>query len=141
MGLRNPFRSSVNRTNGHVYMADYSPDAPVANPLRGPAGHGRWMLIRKPGNYGWPFCVTLDMPYIDYDFATGESGEPFDCLRPVNDSALNIPRGASLPVPVAVNAILLCIGGLGLGVGQPMTMSWLAASALRCTRPLVSSRS
>jgi hypothetical protein len=46
-----------------------------------------------------------------------------------------------LPVPVAVNAILLCIGGLGLGVGQPMTMSWLAASALKCTRPLVSSRS
>ena len=41
MGLRNPFRFSVNRTNGDVYMADYSPDAPVPNPLRGPAGHGR----------------------------------------------------------------------------------------------------
>lgn len=81
MGLRNPFRFSVNRTNGDVYMADYSPDAPVPNPLRGPAGHGRWMLIQKPGNYGWPFCVTYDMPYIDYDFATGESGEPFDCRR------------------------------------------------------------
>jgi hypothetical protein len=89
MGLRNPFRFSVNRTNGDVYMADYSPDAPEPNPLRGPAGHGRWMLIREPGNYGWPYCVTLDMPYIEYDFATGESGEPFDCLRPVNDSALN----------------------------------------------------
>jgi hypothetical protein len=79
-------------------MADYSPDAPVANPLRGPAGHGRWMLIRKPGNYGWPFCVTLDMPYIDYDFATGESGEPFDCLRPVNDSALNTGRRVLPPL-------------------------------------------
>ena len=81
MGLRNPFRIAVNRTNDDLYVADYSPDAQQPNPLRGPAGHGRWMLIRKPGNYGWPFCVTLDMPYIDYDFATGESGEPFDCRR------------------------------------------------------------
>ena len=98
MGLRNPFRFSVNRETDDVYMADYSPDAPVANPLRGPAGHGRWMLIRKPGNYGWPFCVTLDMPYIDYDFATGESGEPFDCQRPVNDSALNTGRRVLPPL-------------------------------------------
>jgi cytochrome c len=98
MGLRNPFRFSVNRTNGHVYMADYSPDNPAPNPLRGPAGHGRWMLIREPGNYGWPFCVTPDMPYIDYDFATGESGEPFNCLRPVNDSALNTGRRVLPPV-------------------------------------------
>ena len=58
MGLRNPFRFAVNRTNGDVYMADYSPDSPEANPARGPAGHGRWMIIRRPGNYGWPFCVT-----------------------------------------------------------------------------------
>ena len=98
MGLRNPFRFSVNRTNGHVYMADYSPDDPEPNPLRGPAGHGRWMLIREPGNYGWPYCVTPDMPYIDYDFATGESGEPFDCLRPVNDSAHNTGRRVLPPV-------------------------------------------
>jgi cytochrome c len=98
MGLRNPFRFSVNRTNGDVYMADYSPDAPEPNPLRGPAGHGRWMLIQKPGNYGWPYCVTYDMPYIDYDFATGTSGEPFDCRRPVNDSALNTGRRVLPPL-------------------------------------------
>ena len=28
------------------------------------------MIIRRPGNYGWPFCATPDMPYVDYDFAT-----------------------------------------------------------------------
>ena len=27
MGLRNPFRFAVNKTNGHVYIGDYSPDA------------------------------------------------------------------------------------------------------------------
>ena len=27
------------------------------------------MIIRGPGNYGWPFCATSDMPYVDWDFA------------------------------------------------------------------------
>ncbi|SDY89919.1 PKD domain-containing protein [Micromonospora pattaloongensis] len=89
MGLRNPFRFAVDRRTDNVYMADYSPDASAANPDRGPAGHGRWMVIDRPANYGWPYCVAPDMPYVDYDFATGESGEPFDCRAPINDSPHN----------------------------------------------------
>ena len=27
-----------------------------------------------PGNYGWPYCVGDNEPYIDYDFETGTSG-------------------------------------------------------------------
>jgi cytochrome c len=89
MGLRNAFRFDVNPKNGDVYVADYSPDSNEADPGRGPAGHGRWMLIRKAANFGWPYCVTPDIPYIDYDFATEESGEPFNCTRPVNESPHN----------------------------------------------------
>jgi len=89
MGLRNPFRFAVNRSNGDVYVGDYSPDAGAANPLRGPAGHGRWMLINKPANFGWPYCVTPTIPYIDYDFATKTSGEAFNCNAPTNDSPYN----------------------------------------------------
>ena len=91
MGMRNPFRFAVNRTNGDVYVGDYSPDAQVANPARGPAGQGRWMLIRRPVNYGWPFCATPDKPYVDYDFTPGapQSGEEFNCFAPTNDSRNN----------------------------------------------------
>jgi glucose/arabinose dehydrogenase len=89
MGLRNPFRFAVNRNNGDIYVGDYSPDAQVADPDRGPAGQGRWMIIRRPANYGWPFCATPDMPYVDFDFETEVSGEPFNCNRPINDSAHN----------------------------------------------------
>ena len=49
MGMRNPFRYAVNRTNGDVYLGDYSPDAQEADPERGPEGTGRWMLIRRRG--------------------------------------------------------------------------------------------
>jgi cytochrome c len=91
MGLRNPFRFAVNRSNGDIYVGDYSPDANVANPARGPAGQGRWMLIRRPGNYGWPFCATPDKPYVDFDFTPNspQSGEEFNCNRPINDSVHN----------------------------------------------------
>jgi cytochrome c len=91
MGLRNPFRFAVNRTNGDVYVGDYSPDANRPDPARGPAGQGRWMLIRTAANYGWPFCATPDMPYVDFDFTPGapQSGEEFNCNRPTNDSRNN----------------------------------------------------
>jgi cytochrome c len=99
MGLRNPFRFDVDPDTNEVYMADYSPDADVADPARGPAGQGRWMVIDRPANYGWPYCATPDLPYVDYDFATGASGAPFDCRRPVNESPRN--TGLTRLPPVA----------------------------------------
>ena len=101
MGLRNPFRFDVDRTTGEVYVADYSPDANAPNPDRGPAGQGRWMVIDKPANYGWPYCVTPEMPYVDYDFATETSGPAFNCAAPVNDSPHNTGRRDLPPVEKA----------------------------------------
>ena len=93
MGLRNPFRFDVDHS-GMVYVADYSPDARTADPRRGPEGTGRWFATRKAGNYGWPYCYSPALPYLDYDFATGTSGKPFNCGAPVNDS----PRNTGLRV-------------------------------------------
>src|SRR3954453_5564692 len=98
MGLRNPFRIAVNRQNNDLYVADYSPDSQTANPLRGPAGTGKWFIARGPGNYGWPYCATDQLPYVDYDFATGVSGAPFDCAHPVNESPHNTGLRALPPV-------------------------------------------
>ena len=89
MGLRNPFRIEYNKVTGELYMADYSPDANTADPLRGPAGHGKWSIITEASNFGWPYCATAELPYVDYDFATETSGAPFDCANPVNESPNN----------------------------------------------------
>jgi glucose/arabinose dehydrogenase len=99
MGLRNPFRFAVDRRRDVVYMADYSPDAADPDPERGPQGHGRWMVIDEPANYGWPFCVRPDLPYQDWNFATEESEGTFDCSAPVNDSPHN--TGLEVLPPVA----------------------------------------
>jgi cytochrome c len=89
MGFRNPFRFAVDRESGWIYLGDYGPDAGAADPERGPGGIVEFNLIKGPGNYGWPLCVGDNVPYIDYDFATGTSGEAFDCAAPRNDSRHN----------------------------------------------------
>jgi cytochrome c len=89
MGLRNPFRIELNQEDGELYIADYSPDARRADPKRGPAGTGKWASVTEPANFGWPYCATAELPYVDYDFATGASGETFNCAAPVNESPNN----------------------------------------------------
>jgi cytochrome c len=89
MGLRNPFRFSVNRESGDVYLGDHSPDARESNPRRGPAGLGKWLIIRAAANYGWPYCADAQSPYVDFDFVSQQAGAAFDCNRPRNDSPHN----------------------------------------------------
>jgi glucose/arabinose dehydrogenase/PKD repeat protein len=92
MGFRNPFRMSVDKKSNNVYVGDYSPDANAPNPARGPQGIGRWMLVDRPGNYGWPYCMTREIGYVDFDFATSTSGDEFPCPNPVNESPNNTGR-------------------------------------------------
>ncbi|WP_345044936.1 family 16 glycoside hydrolase [Streptomyces sannanensis] len=89
MGFRNPFRFSVDKPTGILYVGDYGPDAGAADPKRGPAGQVEFARVTKPGNYGWPFCTGNNDPYIDYDFATKVSGDTYDCAALKNDSPYN----------------------------------------------------
>ncbi|MGI5193605.1 PQQ-dependent sugar dehydrogenase [Streptomyces sp. CA-288835] len=89
MGLRNPFRFSVDKKTGILYVGEYGPDAGAANPARGPAGQVEFARITKPGNFGWPYCTGDNDAYVDYDFATGASGAAFDCAAPKNTSPNN----------------------------------------------------
>ncbi|MDR7385080.1 PKD domain-containing protein [Promicromonospora iranensis] len=89
MGFRNPFRITVDPATGAVLVGDYGPDARVADPLRGPEGQVEFIRMTEPGNHGWPYCHADNQAYIDYDFATGASGQAFNCANPVNDSPHN----------------------------------------------------
>ncbi|WP_317441465.1 PQQ-dependent sugar dehydrogenase [Streptomyces collinus] len=89
MGFRNPFRFSVDKKTGIVYVGDYGPDAGSADPNRGPAGQVEFARVTKPGNFGWPYCTGANDAYVDYDFATKTSGATFDCSAPKNDSPHN----------------------------------------------------
>ncbi|MFD3540247.1 lectin [Streptomyces sp. NPDC058662] len=89
MGFRNPFRMSVDKATGIVYLGDYGPDAGSASASRGPAGQVEFNRITQPGNYGWPYCTGDNDAYVDYNFATGTSGSAFNCAAPRNTSPNN----------------------------------------------------
>ncbi|MEU7146794.1 PQQ-dependent sugar dehydrogenase [Streptomyces sp. NPDC045456] len=121
MGFRNPFRMSVDKPTGTVYVGDYGPDAGTADPKRGPSGQVEFARVTKPGNYGWPYCTGDNDAYVDYDFATETPGTPFDCAAPRNTS----PRNTGLTdLPAAQPAWIPYDGGsvpeFGTGSESPM---------------------
>jgi hypothetical protein len=107
MGVRNPYRTAVDPESGTLYWGDYGPDARTSDANRGPIGVDEFNRATEPGFYGWPYFLGPNVPFRDYDFETGSSGEPFDPQNPINDSPNNdglrsLPpaRGAMLYNPV-----------------------------------------
>ncbi|CCK24936.1 glucose/sorbosone dehydrogenase [Streptomyces davaonensis JCM 4913] len=93
MGFRNPFRMSVDKPTGTVYLGDYGPDAGTTSSSRGPSGQVEFDRITGPGNYGWPYCTgtnTTTETYNEYTFPSGPSGAKYDCGGgPANNSFRN----------------------------------------------------
>ncbi|GHJ44068.1 glycosyl hydrolase [Catellatospora sp. TT07R-123] len=93
MGFRNPFRMSVDKATGVVYVGDYGPDAGTTDANRGPSGQVEFNRITSAGNYGWPYCTganTSTETYNEWDFNTGTTGPKFNCAGgPTNNSFRN----------------------------------------------------
>ncbi len=109
MGFRNPFRIQVD-SNDVAYISDYSPDSQTPQRSRGPAGTGRYEIVRHPANYGWPECYSSKLGYYRWNFhefapGTTSSGTPLDdppqpivCdgTTQLNDSRWNLEGGPSV---------------------------------------------
>ncbi|MEV4831224.1 carbohydrate-binding protein [Micromonospora sp. NPDC049257] len=93
MGFRNPFRISVDKATGVVYVGDYGPDAGSTNANRGPSGQVEFNRVTGPGNYGWPYCTgtnTTSETYNEWNFATNSTGPKYNCTGgPTNNSFRN----------------------------------------------------
>ena len=89
MGLRNPYRISVDTETGWLYWGDIGPDAFSDNPARGPLGYDEWNQAKAAGNFGWPYCIADNQAYVEYDFGTGLSGDAYNCSAPENNSPNN----------------------------------------------------
>ncbi|MFJ4576252.1 ThuA domain-containing protein [Streptomyces sp. NPDC088846] len=89
MGFRNPFRFTVDPKTGYVHASDYGPDRGLPTTDRGPEGLVEYNVIKKPGNFGWPFCHGNNQAYAPYNPDTKEVGPKFDCAGPVNPSPNN----------------------------------------------------
>ncbi|MEU8271348.1 PQQ-dependent sugar dehydrogenase [Sphaerisporangium sp. NPDC049002] len=100
MGFRNPFRMSVDKATGVVYLGDYGPDAGAASASRGPGGQVEFNRVTGPGFYGWPYCTgdnTVAETYNEYDFATGVSGAKFNCAGGATNNSFRNTGMTTLP--------------------------------------------
>ncbi|MFD3533298.1 PQQ-dependent sugar dehydrogenase, partial [Streptomyces sp. NPDC058664] len=125
MGFRNPFRMSVDKATGIVYLGDYGPDSGTSNPARGPEGQVEFNRITKAGNFGWPYCTGNNAAYTDYDFATGTSGAKFSCSAPKNDSPRNtgltdLPPAQAAWIPYNGDSVPEFGGGSESPMGGPV---------------------
>ncbi len=83
MGDRNPYRISVDQKTGFLYWGEVGPDANNDSmATRGPRGYDEFNQARKAGFFGWPFFIANNIPYRQYDYATGKSG---DIIRSATD--------------------------------------------------------
>jgi glucose/arabinose dehydrogenase len=128
MGVRQPYRISVDAETGWLYWGDVGPDASADTTGRGSMGFDEFNQARTAGNYGWPYCIGANRPYNDFNFATNTSGPLFNCTAgPTNNSPNNtgqttLPpaRGAWIPYPYGVSATWPELGNGGrLAVGGP----------------------
>ncbi|WP_367870986.1 PQQ-dependent sugar dehydrogenase [Luteolibacter sp. Populi] len=88
MGLRNPYRISIDARTNVLYWGEVGPDASKDGP-KGPRGHDEVNQAKKAGNFGWPFVIADNKPYAIVDFATGKIGPMTNPAAPKNPGTHN----------------------------------------------------
>ncbi|MFZ9503501.1 MAG: ThuA domain-containing protein [Cyclobacteriaceae bacterium] len=96
MGLRNPYRISVDPKRGWLYWGEVGPDAGNDSPTRGPRGYDEFNLAKAPGYFGWPLFIGNNYPYATYDFETkaitpGQDPKAPKNLSPHNTGKTDLP--------------------------------------------------
>jgi cytochrome c len=89
MGHRNPYKINIDPVSGIGLIGEVGPDAPGADAARGPTGSDEFNLVTGPGNYGWPFAIADNQPYIAHDGEAYTKGTTFDLKALKNKSKFN----------------------------------------------------
>ena len=90
MGLRNPFRISVDQKTGWLLWGENGPPnqwAPGTNIEKDmlPAGYDEFNLAKGPGFRGYPMIIADQQSFQNYDFESQQPMTPFDPETPLND--------------------------------------------------------
>jgi cytochrome c len=126
MGVRNPWRPSIDSKTGHLYWGDIGPDAGRDSAGIGPMGYDELNVATSAGYYGWPYAIGYDRTYNRYDATTNTYGPPPDPAHLTNDLPNNtglreLPRARpaliAYPYGVSDEYPLLGSGGRCAGGG------------------------
>lgn len=89
MGHRNPYKVKIDSVSGFGLIGEVGPDAPGPDAAHGPTGSDEFNLLTGPGNYGWPFAIADNQPYVAFDGEAYTKGTVFDVKNLKNLSKLN----------------------------------------------------
>ena len=87
MGMRNPWRVSVDSRTGFVYWGEVGPSD--GRPSGGPTPYDEYNQARGPGFFGFPYFVGENEGVAVRDFVKNELRPARDAERPFNDSVNN----------------------------------------------------
>jgi len=88
MGVRNPFRMTVDDTTGVLYFGDVGPNLLPELGVT-PAGYDEINATSKAGNFGWPLFIGPNEAYPIFDFEEKKVIRTFDPDKPINPSPNN----------------------------------------------------
>ncbi|MEY3542045.1 MAG: hypothetical protein RLZZ204_857 [Bacteroidota bacterium] len=88
MGHRNPWRPTIDTKTGFLYWGEVGPDA-SNDTKRGPRGYDEFNQAKKAGNFGWPYFIGDNKPYVEFHHEDTSYGAPFDPKKPMNKSRNN----------------------------------------------------
>ncbi len=89
MGVRNPFRISIDPKTAFLYWGDVGPDAAKDSAGFGSKGYDELNQAKKAGNFGWPYFIGNNFPFNHYDYTNNKTGPLFDPKKPINTSPNN----------------------------------------------------
>ena len=87
MGMRNPWRVSIDSRTGYVYWGEVGPSE--GRPTGGPTPYDEFNQARGPGFFGFPYFVGENEGFGVRDFLKNEMRPSRDPQRPVNESVNN----------------------------------------------------
>jgi cytochrome c len=88
MGIRNPFRMTVDNTDGTLYFGDVGPNVMPELGVE-PFGYEEINATREAGNFGWPLFIGPNEAYPIFDFDKKEIVRRYDPAAPENPSPNN----------------------------------------------------
>ncbi|SFC58818.1 cytochrome c [Parapedobacter composti] len=89
MGMRNPYRFSIDQETGYLYFGDVGPDTKVRGTDGELMSYDEINQVREPGFFGWPYFLGNNDVFPKYNYETKEEEPGKDPNRPLNGSPNN----------------------------------------------------
>ena len=89
MGMRNPYRFSIDAETGYLYFGEVGPDTKVNAPDGERMSYDEINQVRGPGFFGWPYFLGNNDVFPKYNYETKREEPGKDPAKPINESPNN----------------------------------------------------